>query len=244
MNPEEYHKLFALEREHWYYKGKRKIVQGWIRRNFAVGPDSIFVDIGAGSGLLVREMSQQCRAFGVEFSELALSCIAKSGSPVRVAGGSALQLPLRTDSVDIVTCLDVIEHIKDDKLALQELIRVTKRNGIIVITVPAFMILMGDWDKSLGHFRRYHLKDFRDLYAGQPVSVLVARYINTFFFFPVLMYRILQKIFPPKAGGRLEDVLPPSWANAVCHWLFTVPDLCPWFRLPFGLSALIIFKKL
>lgn len=71
--------------------------------------------------------------------------------------GDLIRLPFREESFDFVSALDVLEHIKDDNLAISEISRILKKNGITVITVPHKMKYFTDQDKIIGHYRRYEL---------------------------------------------------------------------------------------
>ncbi|MDD5681641.1 MAG: class I SAM-dependent methyltransferase, partial [Candidatus Omnitrophica bacterium] len=160
--------MAALEKEHWFYRGKRAIVKLWINRLLTLKPSDRLIDIGCGTGMLVEAMRQVCRSFGVETSSLGLD-IAREYNRKYIISGNILSLPLKDNCAKVVTALDVLEHIKDDRKALEELVRISEVSGIIVISVPACPYLMGDWDKSLGHFRRYRVSDFQHLLSGLPV---------------------------------------------------------------------------
>ena len=67
-------------------------------------------------------------------------------------------LPYEDNSFDTVICSDVLEHIGKHKLAIGELLRVARRK--VIITVPAYSWLYGEYDKLLGHRRRYNTNDF------------------------------------------------------------------------------------
>jgi ubiquinone/menaquinone biosynthesis C-methylase UbiE len=75
----------------------------------------------------------------------------------------AQSMPIADNSVDIVTAMDVIEHIPDDKAALREISRILKPGGYLLATVPAFQSLWSDHDVALHHFRRYTQPSFRDV---------------------------------------------------------------------------------
>ncbi|MFX1316097.1 MAG: class I SAM-dependent methyltransferase [Promethearchaeota archaeon] len=78
--------------------------------------------------------------------------------------GDILQLPYRNDSFDFVCALDVLEHIKEDQLAVSEIGRILKRHGIVVITVPHKMKYYTNQDRLIGHFRRYEINQVRALF--------------------------------------------------------------------------------
>ncbi|MFB4318964.1 class I SAM-dependent methyltransferase [Actinomadura sp. 21ATH] len=69
-----------------------------------------------------------------------------------------LELPADVDirqKVDTVVMMNVLEHIKDDVKALEDLAAVTEPGGRIVIWVPGYMQLYGDFDRKVGHVTRY-----------------------------------------------------------------------------------------
>jgi SAM-dependent methyltransferase len=62
---------------------------------------------------------------------------------------------LRRYDIDTVVCLNVLEHIADDRLALTRMRRILKPGGRLVLLVPALQFLYGTIDRALGHYRRY-----------------------------------------------------------------------------------------
>ncbi|MFC5187632.1 class I SAM-dependent methyltransferase [Actinomadura harenae] len=69
-----------------------------------------------------------------------------------------LELPAEIDirqKVDTVVMMNVLEHIKDDVQALRDLAAVTEPGGRIVIWVPGYPQLYGDFDRKVGHVQRY-----------------------------------------------------------------------------------------
>ena len=243
MNTEEYIKLNDLEKNHWFYKGKRELVRLWIGKFKVATEDPVLLDVGAGTGYFVEHMKSSCRAYGVEPNPTAIECARQSNSHHSLIVGSINPLPIAHESIDIVTSLDVLEHIQDDRRAMQELIRVTKENGIIVITVPACSWAMSDWDTALGHYRRYDLKDLQLLLEKQPVEILEKRYFNNLLFWPIVFYRSIRKKLNLAKSGRLEDVLLPNFINQFFYYSLLKPALWPNVRFPFGLSILLILKK-
>jgi len=65
---------------------------------------------------------------------------------------------LRTNTYgpfDTVLFIHVLEHIKEDKKAIEKAFELLKPNGMILIEVPALPFLYSSHDKFLGHYRRY-----------------------------------------------------------------------------------------
>jgi len=79
---------------------------------------------------------------------------------------------------DTVIALNVVEHIKDDKLVMSNCKRLLRPKGRVIILVPAFMSLFNSFDEELGHIRRYNGKTLRDLFQTQHLKVLHIQYFN------------------------------------------------------------------
>src|SRR5690606_677050 len=58
-------------------------------------------------------------------------------------------------SFDTVFALNVIEHIKDESLAIKNCRSLLKEGGNLIILVPSYQIIYNKFDKDLGHHRRY-----------------------------------------------------------------------------------------
>ncbi|MFX1570947.1 MAG: methyltransferase domain-containing protein [Promethearchaeota archaeon] len=78
--------------------------------------------------------------------------------------GDLISLPYRDGIFDFVSALDVLEHINDDELAISEISRILKKNGIAVITVPHRMKYYTTQDKIIGHYRRYEINRILSLF--------------------------------------------------------------------------------
>jgi SAM-dependent methyltransferase len=87
---------------------------------------------------------------------------------------------LRPDSV---VCLNVLEHVRDDRLALEHMHEVLVPGGRAVFLLPAFESLYGPIDRNLGHFRRYSKPSWRALAEAAGFRVIEARYFNSVGFF-------------------------------------------------------------
>jgi ubiquinone/menaquinone biosynthesis C-methylase UbiE len=75
--------------------------------------------------------------------------------------GTITDLPYRDQCFDFISCLDVLEHIKDDKSAIKEISRILKKDGILIITVPHKKAYFSQQDKIIGHHRRYELSELK-----------------------------------------------------------------------------------
>jgi SAM-dependent methyltransferase len=139
---------------------------------------------------------------------------------VVLSQGDALRLPIQDNSVDIVTMLDVLEHLSDDARALSEVSRVLRPGGALVLSVPAYQHLWSAHDEALHHFRRYEKVQLaRVLRRG---GFRVWRLSFAMSLMPPIAWAWRKFILPyqpkrPKDAKRHSEgaVLPqvPEWAN-------------------------------
>jgi SAM-dependent methyltransferase len=241
MNPAEFTALARVEREHWFYRGKRDVVHHWARRLLRLCQEDVVVDVGAGTGQLLIEFSGTYRAIGIEPHPQALQIA--GGKPVQLVQGSVTDLPLTSGRAALVTALDVLEHVEDDAGAFAELLRITRPGGFMFIHVPAFQALWSDWDESLGHKRRYTKQSLLRVVSRFDVTVRRCVYVNTAAFVPVLCYRWLRTRVGGGGGRRWEDDVPTALVNQILYKLFVAPACWSWLSPPFGVSILCIIEK-
>lgn len=246
MNSDEYLRLERTDRDHWFYRGKRTIVRHWIDRHLTLRRDDLLVDAGMGTGIWLEHMSSVCRVLGIDDHA---ESIALARPRVEAVGGQVLQSGL--DQVDlpsgraaVVTLLDVLEHLDDDAGALDEMIRLVRPGGLVVITVPALRWLWSDWDVVLHHRRRYHRPDLLRLVDRPGVRVERCVYFNSLLLPAIAAVRWWQRLRPPPAGSaRAEDRIPGPLVNGLLSRLLTVPACAGWFRPPAGVSLLAVLRR-
>ena len=81
---------------------------------------------------------------------------------------------------DVVTALDVIEHIKDDKKALMDIHKILKPDGKLLLTVPSHPWLYSLHDAASGHYRRCTKKSMQNVLTEAGFTVVEQRYFFTF----------------------------------------------------------------
>jgi SAM-dependent methyltransferase len=97
---------------------------------------------------------------------------------------------------DTIICSEVLEHIKKDKIAISNLVKLTKKGGCILITVPAHKWLFGCHDKNLGTFRRYTKNELIKKFTSNDVIVEKIRYWNLISLLPKFFYENYLKKQP------------------------------------------------
>jgi SAM-dependent methyltransferase len=82
------------------------------------------------------------------------------------------------ETFDSILMVNVLEHIEDDAGVLRQLPRLLRPNGKLVIYVPALNGLYGEWDRKVGHYRRYSRWRLREVAREASLEVDELRYVN------------------------------------------------------------------
>lgn len=246
MEAAEYDNLAALEREHWYYSGKRQFVRAWIHRVRPPAATDTLLDCGAGTGIFAQEMEADCRVFVLDDHAEALRFLRQRFRIEQVLSFTGERVPLPDESLDYVTALDVLEHVPDDAAVVRGFHRLLRPGGLAVVTVPASMALWSDWDQALHHYRRYDRAQLRALFPAEQWETVHVNYTNCVAFPAVWLIRKSRGFLRRRGRGagsaRREDQTPPGWLNALLRLVFVRTAM--WrVPLPFGVSLLLVARR-
>jgi SAM-dependent methyltransferase len=233
-----------VEDKHWWFVGRRAILESFLERiaQSIRNPNSAIriLDVGCGTGANLEMLAQFGESEGVDVSDDALEFCRLKG--LKAHKGLAEKLPFDDESFDMVTALDVVEHLDDDIAGLKEMNRVLKKDGKTLIFVPAFMWLWGVQDDISNHRIRYTKKQIVERLHKAGFEIERATYANWTFFAPILAGRTIMKITGIKPES--ENNVNVSALNGIFGKIFSSERL--WlknFDFPFGVSIVIVAKK-
>lgn len=243
MEPREYQTLYELEDTYWWYVARRRVVDDMLAASCGRRNDRLLADIGCGTGASVQTLANFGRVFLIDMSVEALHFCRKRGLE-RTVVSSAESMGVQSSSLDIVSALDVLEHLDHDITAMKEVHRVLKPGGTFLITVPAFGFLWSEHDEALHHRRRYTQWELRNKLTVAGFDVVRSTYFITLLFFPIAVMRFLQALFKKDAYPKTSHVMLPKWINSLLENLLGLERwLCRWINLPFGVSIVAIARK-
>jgi SAM-dependent methyltransferase len=247
MQPHTYAIMREVEDKHWWYVGRRRIITDFVRRICdelrAEGKrEPRILDIGCGTGGNLETLSRFGDAEGVDISAEALDfCRARGLNNVRQ--GAAETLPYKTETFEVVTGLDVVEHLDDDVAGLREMRRVLRPGGRMLLFVPAFMFLWGVQDDVSNHRRRYTLSGLREKLEQAGMTVERASYANITFFGPILVGRLFMRASGLKPAS--ENNINIGALNGLFGKLFGAESR--WLKhmsFPFGVSIICVARRI
>lgn len=170
MEGTEIRKLVALEDAHWWYRERRHLLHDRVK-NLAPGQA---LDIGAAGGGNTRVLqSLGWDVLALEFSAEGAEVARERG--LEVIRADAQHLPVADASLDLVTALDVLEHLPDHTAAAAEIHRVLRPGGTLVAAVPVDQRLWSEHDVAVGHQRRYAPAEFLALLEAAGLEIEAAR---------------------------------------------------------------------
>jgi SAM-dependent methyltransferase len=230
------------EDRHWWYRGRRSVLEGVID-NMRLPARARILDAGCGSGRNMVELARHGTVTGVELSAISVE-LARERSIGEVIEGSVLTMPFESASFDLAVSLDVIEHLQDDLAALRELRRVVAPGGALLITVPAYQWLWSGHDVINHHHRRYTRRSLQQVAEQAGWETVRTTYFNSLLLPVAIVLRILDRFSSAPTESSLDLWVPPAPAN----WALERPlaleaaIIARGGRIPVGLSLLTLFR--
>ena len=245
MQQHTYSIMYEVEGTHWWFAGRRRILESFLERIItelhSTDRKPRLLDVGCGTGANLEMLARFGEAEGVDVSADALAFCRARGLE-RVSLGAAEKLPYEDGTFDVVTALDVVEHLDDDLAGLSEMRRVLRKDGRALFFVPAFMFLWGVQDDISHHRRRYRLPQFLNTVRAAGFEIERATYANLTFFAPILLGRALMRVTGLRPAS--ENNITVSSLNGLFGRLFGAESrILRHTNLPFGVSAICVARR-
>jgi len=242
--------FFKVETLHWWWVARKKIVLNLLDKHLNSKNKNLILDAGCGTGAGMIYLSKFGKVYGVDLSPIAVRFCRKRGIK-NVKVGSVLRLPYKDNTFDLICLMDVIEHIKDDKKVIEEMHRVLKPGGLLLMTLPALPFIYSKHDSEQGHYRRYTKNDIKKLFKKNRFAEKKLTYFNLFLSSPIILIRLLSRVGWPFTGLASFDskvnysIHNKKIINLLLTKIFSFESiLINNFDLPFGISLLSLHEKI
>ncbi len=227
----------TLYRHHWWWRARESIVLQEIAR-FSLPRPARILDFGCGDGLLLPQLERFGTVCGLEADASLIS--ADNPYRNRIETRLLSESQIQHERFDLITALDVLEHIEDDRYVLANLVAMLKPGGKLLITVPASMLLWDRHDEINHHYRRYTKSSFSQIVSPAAIVSRCKYLFHSLFALKLAVGLWNRCLTHPVAQHKL----PPTWINSIAHHgLLWEQRFTGWASIPFGTSLLAVLEQ-
>lgn len=185
FEPEYYQRLYDIEENHWWAQGMRDAMVALLKKPTSGMRNIEVLDIGCGTGYLLDFVQKHYplagEPTGLDYSEHALKFCEMRGA-TKLVLGSATDVPLPSSSVDLIICIDTIQHLAGsgaDDQAIAEFKRLLKPGGLVYLRTNSSWgrVKLSGADKD--QYRRYDVPTVTNMLRQAGFVVERATYLNT-----------------------------------------------------------------
>lgn len=235
-----------MEDVHWWFVARRRIFLSILSRYMGgtTAAGRRVLDVGCGTGTMLTYLARFGSAEGVDIDPEAVGYCHDRGLK-QVSQSAAGSLPFDDETFELVTALDVIEHIDDDLGALREVRRVLRPGGRLLMAVPAYRFLWGRQDEISLHKRRYVAPEVRERLQSAGFEVQRLTYMNAILFPAIAAIRLIRHVLPGPANPPSDFAFPaPRPLNALLSAVFgSERYILSRFNIPFGVSIMALAQR-
>ncbi|MEK7113126.1 MAG: class I SAM-dependent methyltransferase [Patescibacteria group bacterium] len=218
--------LEIMKRAGWYNK--------WLFSTFAKDLGGRILEVGGGIGNFTRLLKIKGEVWSFDINKGYINKLKKIiGDKAGFGDIENGKYFFGEKTFTNIICLNVLEHIKNDKKALENMNNLLAKDGKLVLLVPAHQPFRGSLDEALGHFRRYSKKGLSKKLALAGFRIYNLRYLN---FSGGIGWFINSKVLGRKILSEKQLVFFDKMARP----LLSLEKI---IEPPFGLSILAVASK-
>jgi SAM-dependent methyltransferase len=175
--------------------------------------------IGSVSALLLEKPIERLEAYEPSANMFPQLAARLAGEPRARAVHGFFGVDLAPDTFDSIAYINVLEHIEDESGELRRALRKLRPGGHLLVFVPALAWLYSEFDRRIGHARRYSRGQLRDLAVGAGFEVTLVKYFDVAGVLPWLVNFVILRRGLGAGGVALYDrlVVPPM--RRVERWI-------------------------
>ena len=245
MERDYFKKYYKIEREHWWFKVRSKILMNVLRYKLKGYSKLTILNIGVATGKTSELLNEFGTVLSVEFDNESFE-FCRDILNMNIINASILNLPISNNTYDLVCAFDVLEHVSEDQIAWNEMVRVCKPGGFVFVSVPMYEILWSIHDSINQHVRRYSRKALHSLINKNQGEVLISHFFNSILFLPIFVARIILRLIPVKKVKKISDFerIDNPFINSLFYSIFNLEvPILKYLSCPFGISYLLLWKK-
>ena len=237
MNNKTFSRQIKNQEKHWWFQARKQIIDQIIS-NIKLKKKNNILDFGSGSGVNLNMLEKYGLVDIHEKNRFARIAIKNKNKKIKNLYST---LKIRKNFYDLILIADVIEHVRRPKNLLRNLKKFLKKDGRILITVPAYQFLFSKKDEALGHYRRYNKKILKNELTEFNIEKI--SHFNTLLCIPIIIMTLLNKFLKRDYIKQVETT-PNFFINKLCFIIFAAEKyFIKYLNLPFGISIYILVKN-
>ena len=212
----------------------------WIIELFLDYTGNTIGEVGAGTGNLTNLFSKLDKVKSIsafepsdDMHDILVKNTNQSNKISTINSTAAQVVNNYTSHFDSIFYINVLEHVKNDDEETRIIHKMLKDGGNACIFVPALSYLYSEFDKSIGHYRRYHKKQLKDLFESNGFKVLNIKYIDMLGIIPwYINFVLLKRSLDPKSTKLYDSFIIPL-----------VKRIDKLFESPVGKNLILVAQK-
>lgn len=240
----EYARMYALEKDYWWYRGLHELVETAIQKYSPNTDDCRILDAGCGTGRMMQVASKFGRVRGMDYSQEAIFFCQKNNLQGVCCQDLNEWIP-EENLFDIIISLDVLYHaaIQNDAEVVIKFHQALSSGGVCIVNLPAFPVLFRKHDLAVHTKRRYRKKEAVLLFEHAGFEVQFVTYRLPHLFCVILAKKIIQRFFGTKDESDLQAL--PQWLDTFLYRMLRFENrlICSGLFIPFGSSLFLIARK-
>lgn len=241
MKNSAYHQMYQFEDGHWWFTAKKRYIHLVLTSLYGKTSNQIkILDYGCGTGGVTKNLERWGNVVGIEKNPTAVKYARKRN--VKVLLVNSKKLPFKNNSFDLVTILDVLYHknVSPDS-TLEEVFRVLKPKGYVIITDCAHQNLWSDHDVQMQARQRFDKIELENMSRKNHFNLIRSSYL---FLLTFPLFYLQRKIIMHFTNSSQPTLKMPSSLNLMLDFICKVEAmLFTRFSLPVGSSILLVLQK-
>lgn len=236
--------FFELESGNFWFRSRSRLIHFMIDKHFAHATN--FLEIGCGTGYVLSQIDgtfPNLKLTGGEAMSAGLQFAQQRTNKAELIQVDARSLPYE-DEFDLIGAFDVIEHIDEDELVLNQLYKATTPGGGLILTVPQHDWLWSYMDDYSQHKRRYSAKELRKKVSDAGYEILqMTSFVSLLL--PAMYLSRLANSESPKNADQTAELRLHGVVNYVFEKIMDIERYLIQMGIPFraGGSLMLAARK-
>jgi hypothetical protein len=243
-NLDKWHDIAPKNNHFWIRARFNELIKILKYKKIKIDKNEKILDVGAGKGFFAEQFFNKFK-IKIDLNEYSKVLSAKDiykNKCKKFYFGNFLKVKIKK-KYDKIFLLDVIEHLDNKNLNFffLKINNILNNDGLVIINVPSLSFLYSEYDKAVGHYKRYHANDFYDLSKKFRFEIVNVSYWGLFYI-PLLLLRKFYLFFLPSKMIIEEGFAVKS--KLINYLLFKLYSFDNLFRkVPYGTSIICLLKK-